>query len=435
MQIVSLAGFCACLLATSGHAESVECRVATVTSVRASVRSGPGRDFYITDRIDRDTVVDIYGEEEGGWLAIRPPASSFSWVAASSVRDTSESGISEIVAPDVVAWIGSSTTAPRNHQWQVRLKLGELVEVLGQSEIKLVEDTITRRCLKIAPPAGEFRWIHESDVEFSDDSKDASEREGGIRVAEYQVPVGSKKGDVEPAARFVTPRKPGEASNPRMASRDTTPRKMPPRYTKALGDADLDELNLELSLMVAQDPDMWDLTPLKVAAERQTELAKTPLDRARAKRLLERVREFESLQNRRRQLAILGRETDESAANDRDNSLVAAPPRRPRNEKSTSEEPRDPVTPLDNNEPAMGTDPRFDATGWLVPVHSTKRVAPPYALIDDEGNVIQYVSPAPGLNLHRYLRKKVGIYGEQNFQASLKASHVVAERIVDLKKR
>ena len=65
-------------------------------------------------------------------------------------------------------------------------------------------------------------------------------------------------------------------------------------------------------------------------------------------------------------------------------------------------------------------------------VHATTRNAPPYALLNAEGDVLQYVSPAPGLNLHRYERKQVGIYGQRNQSASLNKPHLTAERIVDL---
>ena len=65
-----------------------------------------------------------------------------------------------------------------------------------------------------------------------------------------------------------------------------------------------------------------------------------------------------------------------------------------------------------------------------MPVHSTKRVAPPFALLDDDGRVQAYVTPAPGLNLRRYTKKYVGIVGEKAYVASLRATHVSAQRVV-----
>ena len=58
--------------------------------------------------------------------------------------------------------------------------------------------------------------------------------------------------------------------------------------------------------------------------------------------------------------------------------------------------------------------------------------APPYAILDDNGQVLEFVSPAPGLNLHRYLKKRVGVFGYQSYLPSLKTPHITVYRIVDL---
>jgi hypothetical protein len=76
--------------------------------------------------------------------------------------------------------------------------------------------------------------------------------------------------------------------------------------------------------------------------------------------------------------------------------------------------------------------PRFDGSGWLLPVHSKKRTAPPYALLDEEGRLLQFVSPAPGMNLHRYLRKEIGVFGQTSFIESLSKPHLTAHRVVEL---
>jgi hypothetical protein len=43
-----------------------------------------------------------------------------------------------------------------------------------------------------------------------------------------------------------------------------------------------------------------------------------------------------------------------------------------------------------------------------------------------------YVSPTPGLNLQRYVRKQVGIFGLRGYVPTLNKPHVTAERVVDL---
>lgn len=92
------------------------------------------------------------------------------------------------------------------------------------------------------------------------------------------------------------------------------------------------------------------------------------------------------------------------------------------------------TTSIDRMAGAAGTpDPQFDAIGWLMPVHSTRRAAPPFALLDDDGRVICYVQAAPGLNLRRYAKKHVGLFGNQRFITDLRASLITVSRVVKQK--
>src|SRR3990172_11347897 len=59
---------------------------ATVTSPGATVRSGPGETYYLTDTLPENTAVEVYRQQPDGWRAIRPPADSFSWGFAQHVR-------------------------------------------------------------------------------------------------------------------------------------------------------------------------------------------------------------------------------------------------------------------------------------------------------------------------------------------------------------
>jgi hypothetical protein len=55
---------------------------ATVTAPDAEVRSGPSVDakFYPTNRLRRGDVVQVLKERPDGWLEVRPPEGSFSWI-------------------------------------------------------------------------------------------------------------------------------------------------------------------------------------------------------------------------------------------------------------------------------------------------------------------------------------------------------------------
>src|SRR5947209_16071634 len=128
----------------------------------AEIVAGPGHRFYATDRLTRGTKLEIYREEASGWLAIRPPDGSFSWVPAEYVERLDEDDLAKVKQP-IGAWIGTTVEHVTEHRQQVTLKAGELVQVLGE---KTVNDKSgqPRTWLKVAPPAGEYRWIHLRDV-------------------------------------------------------------------------------------------------------------------------------------------------------------------------------------------------------------------------------------------------------------------------------
>ena len=59
-----------------------------------------------------------------------------------------------------VAWVGSDVSSVQQHKWQVRLERDELVEILGERSLSVGPGFATETYFQIAPPAGEFRWIH-----------------------------------------------------------------------------------------------------------------------------------------------------------------------------------------------------------------------------------------------------------------------------------
>ena len=108
-------------------------------------------------RCTQGDTVEVYREKPGGWLAIRPPVGSYSWVAERDLM-LKDGGLAEVVKDDVASRIGSRLN-DRHNAAQVRLKKGEGVEVLGEENIS------GEKWCKIAPPAGEFRWIQAAVVE------------------------------------------------------------------------------------------------------------------------------------------------------------------------------------------------------------------------------------------------------------------------------
>jgi hypothetical protein len=125
----------------------------------ASVRSGPDGAFYETDRLAAGTKVEVYRQDQGGWFAIRPPQESFSWVAAQHVEITENPAVGRVVSDTALTRVGSRFNDVHDVEY-IRLRRDELVEVIGERVLKEPDGAKPSRWYKIAPPAGEFRWIH-----------------------------------------------------------------------------------------------------------------------------------------------------------------------------------------------------------------------------------------------------------------------------------
>jgi hypothetical protein len=170
---------------------------------------------------------------------------------------------------------------------------------------------------------------------------------------------------------------------------------------------ELQEIQLSLSAEVAKPIEQWNLANYKAAIEERLNQSNDSLYRGEARLLIDRIEAFIQLKNR-------------SA------SGVSVAPARPA---------LGPLMPTNSETPATWLNAtQYDASGWLVPVHATHAGQPEYALTDDRGNTITYVTAQPGVNLRRYLRQPVGLKGRRGFLTELSANHIVAERVVTLQR-
>ncbi len=126
---------------------------AYVTADEVYVRSGPGENYYATDKLKVGAAVEVYRHDPGGWYAIRPPKGSFSWVSSRHLRPEGNN-LATVTDERVASRVGSRYSDVRDII-QVRLHKGETVEILEPRRGKGDSPT----WYKIAPPAGEFRWV------------------------------------------------------------------------------------------------------------------------------------------------------------------------------------------------------------------------------------------------------------------------------------
>lgn len=151
---------------------------AVVETANASVQSGPGIEFYATDRLAKGTPVEVWRHDTDGWIAIRPPTNSFSWVLAEHLEMTDDPKLARVINAPVKTRIGSLFSDARDVEY-ISLRTGEVVELMGTKELEGPDDE-SQRWFKIAPPSGEFRWIHSDSVRRIKQHKRPAEREVAV---------------------------------------------------------------------------------------------------------------------------------------------------------------------------------------------------------------------------------------------------------------
>src|SRR5262249_26298006 len=119
MRSTSLLGAVTLALAAAGAAGAQGPRdLRTVTLPEAEVRSGPSDSpqFYVTNRLRAGTPVEVLQELDGGWLKVRPPEGSFSWVNTRFLEHIVPHQPNYVVAAegvDVPVFIGSEVVKGR----------------------------------------------------------------------------------------------------------------------------------------------------------------------------------------------------------------------------------------------------------------------------------------------------------------------------------
>ncbi|MCH8044353.1 MAG: SH3 domain-containing protein, partial [Planctomycetes bacterium] len=130
MRCLSVLVVCWCALSVDSiRAEEPFPYTGYIAGKNVYVRSGPGKNYYPTDKLQQGTPLEIWRHDPGGWFAVRPPEGSYSWVRAKYLRPTDQQGVFVVAADRVVTRVGSKLSDSRD-VIQIRLERGEEVEVL-----------------------------------------------------------------------------------------------------------------------------------------------------------------------------------------------------------------------------------------------------------------------------------------------------------------
>ena len=495
--------------------------VAYVTQDETYLRSGPGGKFYPTGQLSAGYAVEVYRHDGDGWCAIRPVEGSFCLAPAHQLR-VLDSRTAEVIAPGVPARIGSSLGNERKAV-QVYLERREMVQLLEPPQSN-------QTFLKIAPPAGEFRFIAASRLsrtpptEGSGPANAKWQSSGGASSAtpaQYNEPAPARDGGPfahleaaptsgapqaaapipanpawhpnavgaaappaaadqlanSPDAIVVVPGSPAaeqlgstastaptapgllpnaEAGTTSVPMTSTQPRIRFEGLSAPTGpfDSRVTEMQLRLSQIVVQPPATWQLGALREEAASLLAQGETPELRDQLRDLLDRIATFESVQTRYRTagaaLATAGRAAAGPSAATPSlagvNGPTAAPDpgmtgqtaevlARVRSDLGADGS----ITPTPGVAPTAGdlaaNDAKYDAVGTLKPVVSKRAQAPRFALVDDHGDVVTFVTASPDVNLQSYVGKRIGVLGNRGFMPEYRRAHVTASRVTPLEER
>ncbi|MFI4875871.1 MAG: hypothetical protein ACIALR_11055 [Blastopirellula sp. JB062] len=473
MTLIRFAAICVVqlVLGSALHAAAPKPIRGVITERVSDIFSGPGEDYYVCDFLEEGAEIEIYAEEENGWLAIRPPHGSFSWVLADALIATDKPNLMEASRDEAPCFIGSRLEERRDAA-HVRLMRGEVVQTLGSAQSLNSETGLVEKWIKIAPPAGEFRWIKANTAEkvpvesataatgstgpqpkmnatAHGWSRRAADSPWSVDKPQPEIasrsPIAAEHQQVDAQVPVTPSLPPGPLNHAKSRAVAAVPGSMTFGASTVSGQAPahmpnfsgnfagaVQWLEAELTKTVSLPVDQWRLEALKSAAQQLRYEGATPLERGEALLLLEKIEQFAQLQTRKRAAAKV------AAADSIDRSSVNVAATKLGEAEDGREGEADPIeigVMIGDDE----HDPRFDGEGWLMPVikrassaKNSARYTPPFALTDADGNVLQFVTPSPGINLRRYLKQKVGLYGQVAATEEFTRPHLTANRVVVL---
>lgn len=481
-----------CLACCSASAQTFP-YTAYVTDSDVYVRSGPGQRYYPTGQVSAGFAVEVYRHDEDGWCAIRPPEGSFSWVSSHHVRTVSAGvagvGVAEVIDDNVVTRVGS-TLSPNRSAVQVLLPRGEQIELMSTSE----DDD--PRWVRIAAPAGEFRWIAANALSrqppIEAEPLPKPKADGWSRQSPHATStkssepnafdhLGENANDTIPGLQFGAPQhnrqqptvsvapadpnamdvvtgSPAELQLTQFQAQPGALQPTPPSLLQTGSESSsrdamaprvrfrgmsvptlatvgsVEELELRLSQTVVQPPKQWELDPLEAAANSLLSSTKEPSVRAQLREVLTRITRFQQVQDGYENpgpTVLPARDPFESPG-----LITPVSGESSYEHTGLSADVRDRVQQDLSGETgeltATASKPLYDATGMLKPVVSKREKAPQYALVDDQGKVVSFVTPAPDLNLQPYIGRRIGVHGTRGYMPEYRRAHVTAGRVTPI---
>lgn len=407
------------LVVTNALAQTNPPYEATIKNSSTVVHSAPSRKAYATEVLDKGSTVEVYREDPNGWRAIRPPAGSFSLIRKSDLDLDESQGLGVVRRDGVKAWVGTRIRRQGEATYQVKLAKGERVEIL-KTETATGDDGAEDWAL-IAPPAGEFRWVHESNLALDHgpakltfpNAPDLNALPGerqNMASSDHTAGAGSsvRSARVMPASMIEEEERESQAPQPEPAA-EKAQQSMAAEISRAhqilsqlmLGQTNTTSVEFQRILDKLQSTEIEDQDAEKI------------------REIQNRFDRFLQLELRQNALERLG--------NSAPKLLPFTPGQSEANNSGT-------IAP-ESGLATVAANFSYTARGKISRmILSGGRQASGYALQDSNGKIIATVVAAPGVNLERHLRDQVGIQGRKMPHPRWKMPVVYAERVISLER-
>ncbi len=210
------------------------------------------------------------------------------------------------------------------------------------------------------------------------------------------------------------------------------PEKLTPRLAK---------IEEQLTNEMLKRPNEWQLADIELTVGQIYSQTSNPVERLQSQRILDKITKWKVIRNGYTKTFQASGETFGTSVRSLADASNARRSRFALGDGTAAASYGDPG--LSPRGPTIGSglntdfemDARFDASGWLTELVSEDRNnRPVYVLVNDSGKITHHVAGAPGLNLHRYLKSKVGISGRQGYNNRMKLDHITAETIDEIQR-
>ncbi len=165
--------------------------------------------------------------------------------------------------------------------------------------------------------------------------------------------------------------------------------------------ADVDRLSLIFSRLIAARATAVEIEPVQRAAQALGVSSLDAVAAGRARLLAERAEQYRGVANRRDGMATV-------------HNVGSVVPAAGVGGLGT-------VVPIAEQVPQADT-----KTGFLVQVYSARTNSPPFALTDNAGRTIAYVTPTPGVHLRPHLNSRITVEGSPGYLTGLNTPHIMA---------